>query len=143
MSTLGFLLKRKELMKKQYTTPVRIGKYVITSHAQNRIVDQSRNLKKIDLINTLFRPPLWVGKTETRMVETPSKVIVGRSATIKINPFNNNIITIWKTGQRKAKKYGFNDSSKKYAKSDNKRRKSNYENASEKQKAKWTKQNKK
>ena len=45
MSIIGFLLKRKTEMAKPNTQRVCIGKYKISSHAQNRLVDSSRSLK--------------------------------------------------------------------------------------------------
>lgn len=41
-------------MAKKYTKHIRMGKYEITSHAQNRIVDKSRNLTKNDMLVNLF-----------------------------------------------------------------------------------------
>lgn len=54
MSILGFLLKPKKEMAKKNTKRVRMGKYTITRHAQNRIVEPARNLKKKDMIINLF-----------------------------------------------------------------------------------------
>ena len=54
MSILSFLFKPKKEMAKENTKHVRIGKYEISSHAQNRTVDSSRNLKKKDIIINLL-----------------------------------------------------------------------------------------
>ena len=54
MSMLGFLLKPKKEMAKKDTSRVRMGKYTVSSHAQNRIVDPKRDLKKTDLVRNLF-----------------------------------------------------------------------------------------
>lgn len=54
MSILGFLLKSKKEMARKNTKRIRVGKYTITSHAQNRIVETARNLKKKDLLINLF-----------------------------------------------------------------------------------------
>lgn len=43
MSTIGFLLKSKKKMEKENTKIVKVKGYKITSHAQNKIVDPSRN----------------------------------------------------------------------------------------------------
>ncbi len=48
------LLKPKKEMAKKNTKHLRMGKYEITSHAQNRIVDKSRNLTKNDMLVNLF-----------------------------------------------------------------------------------------
>lgn len=54
MSILGFFLKPKKEMAKHNTKYVRMGKYTITSHAQNRIVQPDKNLSKVDMISNLF-----------------------------------------------------------------------------------------
>ncbi len=54
MSILNFLLKSKKEMNNKNTKKIRVGKYTLTSHAQNRIVDSTRNLKKFDLLQNLF-----------------------------------------------------------------------------------------
>ncbi len=54
MSILSFLFKPKKEMAKPNTNHVRMGKYTVTSHAQNRTVDPKRNLKKKDMIINLF-----------------------------------------------------------------------------------------
>lgn len=54
MSIFSWLFKSKKQMANPNTKWVKIGKYKITSHAQNRIVDKSRNLSKTDLLVNLF-----------------------------------------------------------------------------------------
>ena len=54
MSILGFLFKPKKEMAKKDTPRVRMGKYIVSSHAQNRVVEPQRNLKKSDLVRNLF-----------------------------------------------------------------------------------------
>ncbi len=54
MSLLSWLLKPTRKMAEPHTPRVRIGKYTITSHAQNRIADRTRGLKKIDMLENLF-----------------------------------------------------------------------------------------
>ena len=46
MSILSWFLKSKKEMAKENTSRVRMGKYEVSSHAQNRIVEPSRKLKK-------------------------------------------------------------------------------------------------
>lgn len=43
MSLIGWLLKPKWLMAKKHTKNVKIGKYTISSHAQNRVADKKEN----------------------------------------------------------------------------------------------------
>ncbi len=54
MSILGFLFKPKKEMAKKDTPRVRMGKYTVSSHAQNRIAEPKRDLKKTDLVRNLF-----------------------------------------------------------------------------------------
>lgn len=54
MSVLTWFLKPKKRMAKKNTRHVRLGKYDVTSHAQNRAVDPSRSLKKKDMVINLF-----------------------------------------------------------------------------------------
>ena len=49
MSILGWFLKSKKAMAKENTKHVKMGKYEISSHAQNRTAEKSRNLKKSDI----------------------------------------------------------------------------------------------
>lgn len=54
MSILSWFLKPKREMAKANTKHVRMGKYEVSSHAQNRTVDSARNLKKKDMVINLF-----------------------------------------------------------------------------------------
>lgn len=54
MSILSWLLKPKKEMAKTNTKWVKVGKYNITSHAQNRLADSKRNLTKKDMLINLF-----------------------------------------------------------------------------------------
>lgn len=54
MSILGWFLKSKSSMAKEHTGWVKLGKYQVTSHAQNRVADKKRNLKKMDMVINLF-----------------------------------------------------------------------------------------
>ncbi len=54
MSILGLLFKPKKEMEKKDTKHIKMGKYEISSHAQNRIVEDKRNLRKKDMIQNLF-----------------------------------------------------------------------------------------
>ncbi len=54
MSIIGFLFKPKKEMANPNTKYVRMGKYTITSHAQNRTVQPDKNLRKTDMVFNLF-----------------------------------------------------------------------------------------
>ena len=65
MSIFSWFLKSKKEMAKANTKHVRIGKYEISSHAQNRTVDPSRNLKKKDMVINLLDKRSKDSKTYT------------------------------------------------------------------------------
>ena len=54
MSIIGWFLKSKKEMRKPDTKHVKMWKYTITSHAQNRTADPARSLKKKDMVINLF-----------------------------------------------------------------------------------------
>ena len=54
MSILGWFFKSKKEMAKPDTKHVRIGKYEVSSHAQNKIVEPSRKLNKKDMVINLL-----------------------------------------------------------------------------------------
>lgn len=54
MSILGWFLKPKKRMRKPNVKHVRIGKYEVSSHAQNRVAQKSRDLKKKDMVINLL-----------------------------------------------------------------------------------------
>jgi len=54
MSIIGWFLKSKKSMSNKHTRPIRMGKYKISSHAQNRVADSARNLRKKDMVQNLF-----------------------------------------------------------------------------------------
>lgn len=67
MSILGWFLKPKKSMAKSNAKHVRIGKYEVSSHAQNRTVDSSRNLKKKDMVINLLGTTSKNSKTYTHV----------------------------------------------------------------------------
>lgn len=54
MSIISWLFKSKREMAKPNTRPVKMGKYTITSHAQNRTVDPARSIKKVHVVQNLY-----------------------------------------------------------------------------------------
>ena len=65
MSILGWFLKPKKEMAKENTKHVRMGKYEISSHAQNKTVETSRKLKKKDMVINLLGKTSKNSKTYT------------------------------------------------------------------------------
>lgn len=93
MSILGFLIKRKKEMRKENTKKVRVGKYTITSHAQNRIVDITRKMTKYDVLDNLFTNSNGITEIKYDINNRPSYERVGKYITTVINPNNNNVVS--------------------------------------------------
>lgn len=93
MSVLGFLLKPKHQMAKENTRYIRVGKYTLTSHAQNRIVDKARKMGKADVLENLFTKPNGVTQIKYDGFGRPSYNRVGKRATTSINPTNNKVVS--------------------------------------------------
>lgn len=93
MSILGFLFKAKKEMAKKNTKQIKVGKYTLTSHAQNRIVDATRKMDKVDILDNLFTKPNAVTQIKYDTLARPSYNRVGKRATTSINPTNNNVVS--------------------------------------------------
>ena len=116
MSVLSYLFKSKKKMGEPKTKVVRIRKYLLTSHAQNRIVEPSRHLNKTDLVDNIYRKPIGFSKVEIDNLGRPSYQRVGRYASIYINPINMKITSIRRTGYSDAKIYNLKKRGRKYVK---------------------------
>ena len=104
MSIISWLFKPKREMAKPNTRPVKMGKYTITSHAQNRTVQPDRRLTKWHMVDNLFAPPNVI--TPVKMGKKgPSYSRIGRKATTSINPINNHVTTIRVVSKAEANKY--------------------------------------
>ena len=93
MSILGFLFKPKKEMAKKNTKSVKVGKYTITKHAQNRIVEESRKIDKIDVLENLFTKPNAITPVKIDEKKRPSYNRIGKRATTSINPTNDNVVS--------------------------------------------------
>ena len=94
MSIVSWLLKRKSEMAKENTPHVKLGKYTLTSHAQNRVADPARKTRKRDVIDNLFTKPRAITKTKTDNRGRPSYNRIGKRITTSINPRNNNVVSL-------------------------------------------------
>lgn len=113
MSILGFLFKPKKEMAKKNTKVVKVGKYTITSHAQNRIVEESRNINKIDVLDNLFTKPNAITPVIIDEKKRPSYNRIGKRATTTINPTNNNVATCRPVSKKEIRVYNLVNISKK------------------------------
>ena len=109
MSILSFLLKPKKEMRKANTKMIKTGKYTLTSHAQNRLVQDDRNIKKCDMLQNLF------GRSMN------SRLYTYRDGTVqydRINQKNRTItyITAKKHYVKTIRKYHKNNEAKEFAK---------------------------
>ena len=78
----------------------------ITGHAADRMSE--RNVSDADIDDTR-KNPLHVKPVVMDALGRKSQVIIGRAATICVNPDTGQIITTWKTGTKIRKKYGGGD----------------------------------
>ena len=108
MSILAWFLKPKKEMAKKNTKRVRIGKYKVSSHAQNRTVDPNRNLQKKDMVINLY------GRSKNSQTYTYKDGTVQYD---RVNDHNRTITHITKKGKvvKSIQKYHNNDSGKRKA----------------------------
>lgn len=102
MCFIRFLLKPRKQMAKPHSKRVRVGKYIASSHAQNRIV--YHDIKKVDVIGNLIRKPIKITRVKYNSKNEPSYDRIGTRVTTCINPNNNVISTIHKTHTKLRKK---------------------------------------
>ncbi|MGN1040766.1 MAG: hypothetical protein ACI4QL_04995, partial [Candidatus Fimimonas sp.] len=72
---------------------VKVGKYTLTSHAQNRIVDKTRKMDKTDVLDNLFTKPNGITQVKHDNFGRPSYNRVGKRATTSINPTNKKVVS--------------------------------------------------
>lgn len=92
MSIFGFLIKSKKEMEKVNTAHIKMGKYILTPHAQNRIADKTRKINKSDVLSNLFTKPNGITKIKYEN-NRPSYNRVGKHITTSINPTNNKVVS--------------------------------------------------
>ncbi len=114
MSVFKWLVKSKKEMSEVNTRPVRIGKYTITSHAQNRVAQKDRKVSKLDMLRNLFGKPNKITEVEYDKVNRPAYNRIGKVHTSAINPVNNNVASIRKISNSEKKKYNLKKKGKKY-----------------------------
>ena len=105
MSILGFLFKSKKEMAKGNTKHIKVGKYTLTSHAQNRIVDKTRKMDKVDVLDNLFTKPNVKTNVKFDELGRPSYNRIGKRITTSINPQNQNVVSCRPVSKREIKKH--------------------------------------
>ena len=106
MSILSWLFKSQKEMAQTNTQHVRLGKYTVTSHAQNRLVDPTRRTTKWDVVDNLFTKPHAMTSIKTDHFGRPSYNRVGRRITTSINPRNNYVVSLRPVSDAEEKRYG-------------------------------------
>lgn len=98
MSIVSWYCKSKKNMKKVNTKHVRVGKYTVSSHAQNRIVDPKRKLKKRDMIINLLSKKSKTSKTYLHKdgAKQYDRVNAGNRTITRITQKENRVKTIQK-----------------------------------------------
>ena len=112
MSILSFLFKPKKEMAKKNTKKVKVGKYTITKHAQNRIVEESRQINKLDVLDNLFTKPNGTTPIKIDNKNRPSYNRIGKRATTSINPTNNNVVSCRPSSKKEIKNLDLVNTSK-------------------------------
>ena len=92
-------------MSRDDATPVKVGKFTITSHAQNRIVEPNRKVTKSGVISNLVKKPLGIGQIKYDDENRPSYNRIGNSVVTNINPETRTVASVRRTNKRDAKKY--------------------------------------
>lgn len=113
MSILSFLFKSKKEMAKENTKYVKVGKYTLTPHAQNRIVDKARKMNKIDVLDNLFTKPNAITQIKYDGLGRSSYNRVGKRVTTSINPTNNKVVTCRHVSDKEIRDYDLVNISKK------------------------------
>jgi hypothetical protein len=104
MSILSWFLKPKKEMAKENTKAVRIWKYKVTSHAQNRTVQKNRVIRKIDMVDNLLTKPNGITKVHYDN-SGPSYLRIGTRVTTAINPKNNKVTTVRPVSRKDRKEF--------------------------------------
>lgn len=91
-------------MTKKRTPPVKVGRFYVTSHAQNRMV--KRDITADSVITNLCRKPAAVSPVKVDK-KGPSYLRMNKDLTTVIDPKNKNVSTMYRTNVKDAKKYGF------------------------------------
>lgn len=116
MSILSWLFKSKHEMAKRGTKHVKLGKYTITAHAQNRVAEPSRKTTKWDVVDNLFTKPHAITEPKEDHMGRSSYKRIGKRITTAINPKNNNVVSLWPVSDSEEKKYNLIKRRGKYVK---------------------------
>ncbi len=92
------------LNKKKIETPNGVSVTHISKHALDRIEEPSRRVTVKEIENALTKP-IHIDNIKVDEENRRSQRFIGNNATVNANPDTGEIVTVWKTGERKRKKY--------------------------------------
>lgn len=100
------MFKSKKAMSKPHTKRVKLNKYTLTSHAQNRIAEKPRNITKFDVIDDLYRKELYKSPQRRYVDGTMEYTRIGRRLTSYVASKTNNIKSIHRNNEKDVKRLG-------------------------------------
>ena len=115
MSIFTWIFKSKKKMRQPHTKRVKIGKYVISSHAQNRLVQKDRKIKKWDMIDNLYSTPNAIEPIKISNFKK-SYNRIGKKITTSINPDTNVVATCRPISEKEIRKHKLIKRGNKYVK---------------------------
>lgn len=104
MTADQFRKKSRRAMSNERTRPVKVGRFIVTSHAQNRMVE--RDIPNEAMIRNLCRKPAAKSPIKYDSIGRPSYDRHNTESTTSINPISKNVSTIHALKKGVAKKYG-------------------------------------
>ncbi|MFI3261251.1 MAG: hypothetical protein R3Y13_06035 [bacterium] len=105
MSVFRWLFKSKKSMAKENTKPVRVGKYTISTHAQNRVAQKNRKVSKLDMLRNLFGKPNVITDVKYDKTGRPSYNRIDKKTSSSINPVTNYVATFRRISDKEEKNY--------------------------------------
>lgn len=91
-------------MSNEHTRSVKVGRFNVTSHAQNQMIE--RDIPNEAMIRNLCRKPVAKSPVKYDSFGRPSYNRHNTESTTSINPKNKNVSTIHALKKADAKKYG-------------------------------------
>ncbi len=104
MTAEEFRKKNRRNMKNPHTRQVKVGRFIVTSHAQNQMVD--RGIPNEAMIQNLCHKPEAVSKVTINNKGEPSYDRHNRQTTTEINPVKKTVPTIHVLNKKDARKLG-------------------------------------
>ncbi len=104
MTAADFRKKSRRAMANEHTRPVKVGRFIVTSHAQNKMI--LRDIPNEAMVRNLCRKPEAKSPVRYDSTGRPSYNRHNVESTTSINPINKNVATIYPLNEKIAKKYG-------------------------------------